>query len=321
MRWNTALVVFLLSLFLSAFAAQAETTIRVGVPASQTSAIPLHIGTQRDIFPKYGLRVEPIVIPNGRTNISALVSGGTQFIIGSSPELFFVGEQGGDIVGVGCWDNSSPYNLISREKIRSAKELKGKRLAVGGVMDKSHLFLKLLLTQEGLDPEKDAEIIFVGGSSARLGMLGSGKIAAAPAAPEFGKRAEQLGLYSVPITMQYLKGLITTRKSFVATNRDTAKSFLRGYMEAVRYLIRNREGSIQVMARVFKLQDKAVLDYAYDVLRTNAVADLAPTEEGIKNVLRTMAYEDARFVKIPPWKYFDLTLLKELRAGAEARAK
>ncbi|HUK42790.1 MAG TPA: ABC transporter substrate-binding protein, partial [Candidatus Acidoferrales bacterium] len=289
MRWLIVSISFFMGPYLFSLRAQADTTIRVGVPASQTSAVPLHIGAQRDIFPKYGLRVEPIVIANGRTNTSALISGNTQFIIGSSPELFFVGEQGGDIVGIGCWDNSSPYSLISREKIRSVKELKGKRLAVGGVMDKSHLFLKLLLTEEGLDPEKDVEIVFVGGSSARLGLLGAGKIDAAPAAPEFGKRAEKLGLYSVPVAMQYPKGLITTRKSLLAANRDIVRSFLRGYMDSVRYLIQNKEGSVQVMARVFKLQDRPVLEYAYDVLKNGAVVDLTPTEEGIKNVLRTMA--------------------------------
>lgn len=299
----------------------AQTTIRVGVPASQTSAIPLHIGVERGFFARYGLRVEPIVIPNGRTNVSALISGSTQFLNGSSPELFFVGEQGGDVVGVGSWDNSSPYNLISREKIRSIKELKGKKLAAGGVLDKSHLFLKLLLSQDGLDPDKDVEIVFIGGSSARLGMLGSGKIDAAPAAPEFGKRAEKLGLFTLRVSLPYTKGLIMTRKSFLAKNRDLVKSFLRGYIESVRYLIDNREGSMKIMARVFKLQDQAVIEYAYETLKANADPDLYPTEEGIKNVLKTMAYEDPRFLKIPPGKYFDLSLLKELRPGLEARAK
>jgi len=314
-------LILLLPICMGSPDARAQITIRVGVPASQTSAIPIHIGVERGFFARYGLRVEPIMIPNGRTNISALISGSTQFINGSSPELFFVGEQGGDIVGVGSWDNSSPYNLISREKLRSIKDLKGKKVAAGGRLDKSHLFLKLLLSQEGLDPEKDVEIVFIGGSSARLGMLGTGKIDAAPAAPEFGKRAEKLGLFTVPITLPYTKGLIITRKSFLSNNRDVVKSYLRGYIESVRYLIDNREGSIQIMAHVFKLQDKAVLDYAYETLKSNANPDIYPTEEGIKNVLKTMAYEDPRFLKIPPGKYFDLSLLKELRPGLEARVK
>lgn len=208
------LILFIFLLFPFSLSA-AETVIHVGVPASQTSAIPIHIGAKMGIFSKYGLRVEPIVIPNGRVNINALISGNTEFISGSSPELFFLGEQGGDIIGVGCWDNSSPYDLVSREKFQSLKELKGKRLAAGGFMDKSHLFLKLVLSKEGLDPGKDVELIFIGGSSARLGMLAAGKIDAGPAAPEFAKQAEKLSLFIVPVQIPYAKGLITTRKSYL----------------------------------------------------------------------------------------------------------
>ncbi len=174
--WFLAFFFWFFALYYSVQYARADATIRVGVPASQTSAIPIHIGAERGIFAKYGLRVEPIVIPSGRVNISALISGNTEFISGSSPELFFVGEQGGDIIGIGCWDNSSPYNLISREKLRSLKDLRGKTVAAGGFMDKSHLFLKLLLSHARLEPEKDVDTIFISGSSARLSMLASGKI-------------------------------------------------------------------------------------------------------------------------------------------------
>jgi ABC-type nitrate/sulfonate/bicarbonate transport system substrate-binding protein len=298
---------------------RAQTRIHVGVPASQTSAIPLHIGISKGIFAKYGLTVEPIVIPSGRVNINALISGGTEFINGSSPELFFVGEQGGDIVGLGSWDDSSPYNLVSREKIQSIKELKGKRLAAGGYLDKSHLFLKLLLAREGLDANKDVELVFIGGSSARLSMLAAGKIDAAPAAPEFAKRAEKLGLWVIPISMPYTKGLITTRKSYVAKNRAGIKSFLTAYAESVRYLVGNKDDSLLIMARVFRLQDKEVLDYAYNALKSHAQPDLYPSEEGIRNVLKTMAYEDPRFAAVPPLKHMDLSLVEELRSARAAQ--
>ena len=315
------LILFIFLLFPFSFPAAAETVIHVGVPASQTSAIPIHIGAKMGIFSKYGLRVEPIVIPNGRVNINALISGNTEFINGSSPELFFLGEQGGDIIGVGCWDNSSPYDLVSREKFQSVKELKGKRLAAGGFMDKSHLFLKLVLSKEGLDTGKDVGLIFIGGSSARLGMLAAGKIDAGPAAPEFAKQAEKLSLFIMPVQIPYAKGLITTRKSYLQKNRETIKIYLKGYMESVDYLIKNKEESMRIMAQVFKLRDAVVLDYAYEVLKAHAQPDLYPSEEGIRNVLKTMAYEDPRFALVPPFKHFDLSLIRELRPSKEARAR
>jgi len=299
----------------------AQVAVRVGVPASQTSAISIHIGIQKGLFARRNLNVQPIVIPNGRVNVNALLSGSTEFINGSSPELFFVGEQGGDIVGLGSWDDSSPYDLVTREKISSLKELKGKRLAAGGMLDKSHLFLKLMLAREGLDAAKDAEIIFIGSSAARLNMLAAGKIDAAPAAPEFAKRAEKLGLQVIPVAMPYTKGLITTRRSHLAKNREAVRAFLSGYSEAVRYLINNKDESIQIMARVFRLQDREVLDYAYNALKSHAQPDLYPSEEGIRNVLRTMAYDDPRFAAVPPLKHMDLSLVDELRSPRAAQAK
>ncbi len=312
---------FLVSAVSRAGDALAQTTIRIGVPASQTNAIPIHLGIQRGIFSKRNLIVQPIVIPNGRVNVNALISGGTDFINGSSPELFFVGEQGGDIVGIGSWDDSSPYNLVTREKIQSIRELKGKRLAAGGMLDKSHLFLKLLLAREGLEAGKDAEMLFIGSSSARLAMLGSGKIDAAPIAPEFARRAEKLGLYVLQVAMPYTKGLITTRKSNVAKNREGVKTFLAGYAEAVRSLINNKEETIQIMARVFRLQDRDVLEGAYNAFRSHAQPDLYPSEEGLRNVLKTMAYEDPRFAAVAPLKHMNLSIVEELRAPRSAQTK
>jgi hypothetical protein len=38
------------------------------------------------------------------------------------------------------------------------------------------------------------------------------------------------------------------------------------------------------------------------------------TVEVIVNVLRTMSYEDPAFLSIPPYKFFDLSLIQELKA-------
>jgi hypothetical protein len=51
-------------------------------------------------------------------------------------------------------------------------------------------------------------------------------------------------------------------------------------------------------------------------MRADARPDLFPTEEAILNVLRTMSYEDPAFLSIPPYKFFDLSLIQELKAEA-----
>ena len=50
------------------------------------------------------------------------------------------------------------------------------------------------------------------------------------------------------------------------------------------------------------------------VLKIDARPDLCPTEEGIVDVLKTMVYEDPAFGQIPPDKFFDLSLIQELKS-------
>jgi hypothetical protein len=52
-------------------------------------------------------------------------------------------------------------------------------------------------------------------------------------------------------------------------------------------------------------------------MKADARPDLFPTEEAIVNVLKTMVYEDPAFATIPPYKFFDLSLIQELKAESK----
>ena len=60
--------------------------------------------------------------------------------------------------------------------------------------------------------------------------------------------------------------------------------------------------------------DMDSLEYSYRTMRADARSDLFPTEEANVNVLKTMSYEDPAFGSIPPYKFFDLSLIQELRS-------
>jgi hypothetical protein len=79
-------------------------------------------------------------------------------------------------------------------------------------------------------------------------------------------------------------------------------------------LINDKEETIRIMARVFRLQDREVLEGAYNAFKSHAQPDLYPSEEGLRNVLKTLAYENPRFASVPPMKHMDLSIVEELRA-------
>ncbi|TMA06462.1 MAG: ABC transporter substrate-binding protein, partial [Deltaproteobacteria bacterium] len=212
---------------------------------------------------------------------------------------------------------SSPYSVGSRLKIRDLRELKGKRIASSGAGGRADAFIRFMLAKVGLDARTDAQIIpLSGGSAVRLAAVVSGNIDATLISTLQGRYAEKLGLTVITVPLEYMWGINLTRKSFLEKNRGAVKAYLRGLAESVRALIADKEATIALMSQVLRINDMESLDYSYEIMKAEARPDLFPTEESIVNVLKTMSYEDPAFASIPPYKYFDLSLIEELKSGA-----
>src|SRR2546427_2557618 len=296
---------------------EAQTLIRVATPGALTGAIPIYLGAKKGIFNKYGLTVEVIATRNETMNMQALMSNSVQFLTSSTTGLFYLGKQAADAVGLCSWNNSSPYSLGSRLKIKDLKELRGKRIASSGAGGRADAFIRFMLAKVGLDARTDAQIIpLSGGSAVRLAAVVSGNIDATLISTLQGRYAEKLGLTVITVPLEYMWGINLTRKSFLEKNRSAVKAYLRGLAESVRALIADKEATIALMSQVLRINDMESLDYSYEIMKAEARPDLFPTEESIVNVLKTMSYEDPAFASIPPYKYFDLSLIEELKSGA-----
>jgi ABC-type nitrate/sulfonate/bicarbonate transport system substrate-binding protein len=312
--------VFILTFLLAALLGQgseAQTLLRVATPGALTGALPIYLGGKKGVFAKYGLRVEVIATRNEQMNMQALMSDSVQFLTSSSTGLFYLGKQGLDAVGLASWNNSSPYSLAARFKIKDLKELKGRKIASSGAGGRADAFIRFMLAQVGLDYRTDAQIMpLSGGSAVRLAAVVSGNLDATLISSLQGRQAEKLGLTVIPVPLEYIWGINITRRSFMSKNRELVKNYLRGLADSVRLMMADKASSLAVMQQVLKIDDMDSLEYAYRTMRADSRPDLFPTEEAIVNVLRTMSYEDPAFNAIPPYKYFDLSLIQELKAVA-----
>ena len=143
----------------------AQTTIRMGAGGAQTATIPFTIGAQQGIFAKHGINLEIITIANEQTASRALVSGSVEFVTSITVGFFYLARQGGDALGIASWNNSSPYSLASRLKIKDLSGLKGRKIATSGAGGRSDAFIRFMLTKIGLDPRSDAQILPLSGGS------------------------------------------------------------------------------------------------------------------------------------------------------------
>ena len=306
--------ILLLLSFLSPNWGGAQTLLRVATPGALTGALPIYLGAKKGVFSKYGLAVEVIATRNEQMNMQALMSDSVQFLTSSSTGLFYLGKQGLDAVGLASWNNSSPYSLASRIKIKELKELKGRKIASSGAGGRADAYIRFMLAQVALDHRTDALIIpLSGGSAVRLAAVVSGNLDATLISSLQGRQAEKLGLTVIPVPLEYIWGINITRRSFMNKNREVVKNYLRGLADSVRLMMADRASTLAVMAQVLKIDDADSLEYAYKTMRADSRPDLFPTEEAIVNVLRTMSYEDPAFASIPPYKFFDLSLIQELK--------
>lgn len=296
------------------FPAATQTLLRVATPGALTGALPIYLGEKKGIFGKYGLRVEVIATRNEQMNMQALMSDSVQFLTSSSTGLFYLGKQGLDAVGIASWNNASPYSVGSRIKIKDLKELKGRKIASSGAGGRADAFIRFMLAKVGIDAKTDVQILpLSGGSAVRLAAVVSGNLDATLISSLQGRHAEKLGLTVIPVPLEYIWGVNITRRSYMSKNREIVKNYLRGLSESVRFMMADKAATTAVMAQVLKIDDRDSLDYSYKIIRADARPDLFPTEEAIVNVLRTMSYEDPAFLSIPPYQYFDLTLIQELK--------
>ena len=312
-RTATLLVFFFLLLITTPL--DAQTLVRVATPGALTGALPIYLGAKKGVFAKYGLTVEVIATRNEQMNMQALMSDSVQFLTSSTTGLFYLGKQGLDGVGLGSWNNASPYSLGIRFKIKDLKELKGKKIASSGAGGRADAFIRFMLAKAGLDPKTDAQIIpLSGGSAVRLAAVLSGNLDATLISSLQGRYAEKLGLTVITVPLEYMWGINLTRRSYMAKNRELVKNYLRGLSDSVRLMIADKTSTLAVMSQVLKIDDQESLEYSYRTMRADARPDLFPTEESIVNVLKTMSYEDPAFLTIPPFKFFDLSLIQELKA-------
>jgi len=274
------LAIIVVTKFASSQIACAETLLRIATPGALTGALPIYLGGKKGVFSKYGLAVEVIATRNEQMNMQALMSDSVQFLTSSSTGLFYLGKQGLDAVGLASWNNSSPYSLASRVKIKDLKELKGRKIASSGAGGRADAYIRFMLSKVVLDPHSDAQIMpLSGGSSVRLAAVVSGNLDATLISSLQGRQAEKLGLTVIPVPLEYIWGINLTRRSYVSKNRDMVKNYLRGLSDSVRLMIADKASTIAVMQQVLKMDDADSLEYAYKAMRADARPDLFPPKK------------------------------------------
>jgi NitT/TauT family transport system substrate-binding protein len=291
------------------------TKLTIGNNTLSAAGLPAWMAKESGIFRKNGLEVQIVYFRGGTITTMALIARETPISQVSGPPMVSAALKGADAVMIAGGNVVAEYWLISRPDIKTAEQLKGGSVAIATFGGLSDGMARIAVQKLGLNPVKDITLVQIGTIPERLSALDTGKVQAAMLNAPDNFRAQKRGLYKLMGVRLPYQGIgVGTTRAFIRENPDVARRYIRSQVEAVHHLKTDREAGTKVLAKYLALQDKEILQKAYDdgvndeILPTKQY----PTLEGIKKILEPLGETDPKAKAAKPEDFVDMRFIREL---------
>ena len=291
------------------------TKVIIGNNTLSTNGLPAWMAKEAGIFGKNGLDVQIVYFRGGTITAMALIARETPISQVSGPPIVSAALKGADAVMVAAGNVVSEYWLMSKPDLKTGAQLKGGSVAIATFGGLSDSLSRVALRKLGLNPGKDVTLVQIGTIPERLSALESGKVQAAMLNAPDNFRAEKRGLYKLTEVRLPYQGIgVGTTRTFIRENPDLVRRYVRSQVESVHRLKTDREVGIRVLGKYLNIQDREVLERAYD----DAITDEKlppkqyPSLEGIKKILEPLAETDPKAKAAKPEEFTDMRFIKEL---------
>ena len=291
------------------------TKVTIGNNTLSTNGLPAWMAKEAGIFGKNGLDVQIVYFRGGTITAMALIARETPISQVSGPPIVSAALKGADAVMVAAGNVVSEYWLMSKPELKTAAQLKGGSVAIATFGGLSDSLSRVALQKLGLNPAKDVTLVQIGTIPERLSALESGKVQAAMLNAPDNFRAQKRGLYNLMEVRLPYQGIgVGTTRTFIRENPDVVRRYVKSQIEAVHRLKTDREAGIRVLGKYLNIQDREVLEKAYDDTITDEKLPRKqyPSLEGIKKILEPLGETDPKAKAAKPEDFVDMRFIKEL---------
>ncbi len=254
--------------------AVASETIETGMIGSPNApGWPWYIADQEGYLDAAGLKLDISFTPTASGLVQELAAGSLDLVADVGVvEPIHAAAKGAHVAILRIIGQYSPYELVAKLGIASVKELKGKTICIGGLVDINRVYLERVMQGNGL---KDGEydITVAGNTAARFAALKSGAVDASMVAPPYNFIAEDAGFHSVALILDYAKDLpfaaTVVSDVYAAQHREALAKLVAALDHAVAWFddSSHRDAAIDVLLRAMNSSDRAAAARAYDYMR------------------------------------------------------
>jgi len=286
--------------------------------APVVSMAPMWIAKEAGFFKKQGLEVKLVFIASGPMGTTSILSGDVDVgIIGGFAPIRAIVGGAKNLVMIGQSKNRMTGAIVGKKEIASVQDLKGKRLGIDRIGSNPDMFTQASLARFNIDPLKDLQYIQLGSIGQGIPALKAGTIDAVSTSTPHDLFAQRLG-FKVILDITAMKiplastVLLSARNTVERKQADLAK-FMRAYAEAVHYFLTNREGSVQIVAKYTKVDDRDVVAHSIESELDAVDRTLQIDPKGIELILALMSKSMPQAPSVKTDEFYDSRFTNELR--------
>jgi NitT/TauT family transport system substrate-binding protein len=289
--------------------------LRISYSGPSISNALLWVSKEGKLFEKNGLDVEVIYLA-GSLGQSAVIAGETQFAVYTGLLMTPARLQGADVTMIASFLDHLLSRLVVRADIRSAADLRGKRLGITRFGTASDFGMRLMVSKLGLNPDRDVSILQIGDNPTRLVALQAKSIDGAifdP--PEYRKAVEAGGhvlfnLEETIIPYQHA-GLVTTRKS-ISSRPDITRRVVKSIVEGAALVRQEPAVTRWALSARLHIKDGRELQETYQLLAGFTRPKPYPSLDGFRAILSSLTNRMPAAKTADPKDFSEPTFIEEL---------
>jgi NitT/TauT family transport system substrate-binding protein len=252
-------------------AESATIKVATGVTPPSIHNIYMHVAYMRGMFKDNGINVAEFIQLRGGPLANQAIAAGQVDVTASDPEgLLSAVVNGFAIRGVTAPGAHLSYQVSVRKEIKSVADLRGKTFAISRPAALSQYLMFPLLESAGI-PRDSVQWVSVGGGRERMLALLADRVKGALLHIDYAMEAvdnpDIRNMKAVSdILPNYPFELLFLRKDMLDKNPQAATAITRAVIQACRYIVTNKSGTLEVVEKYVPGANVKVVDRAYNEL-------------------------------------------------------
>lgn len=266
--------------------------LKLGQNVHTMANAPVYVARAKGFYEAEGLLLTFIMLESGATALQGVIGGDLDAAVSSSGDMVVAAVKGlpvQAVVGIikQTMDLVARRGYVAQKRVDVKAPLRERLLAlkgatlgmtrVGAITD---LYLRWLLRQGGLDPDRDVQIVQIGGPGPIAAGLKAGRIDGVLWSPPFGEQAEADGYglpyirsAEIPAFEPFIHEVIFVRRDRAAGRPEAIRAASRATALGNNFALDQPEESIRILQGYWPKVAPAVVASAFQALRPRIPRD------------------------------------------------